>query len=81
MRRFARRWTGFALLKTRRSQVQILSPLPTSQFRGPPAFGEGLLLCDPSPRSVARSPTSKSQSSPPSQTESRLRIRLALTAA
>src|SRR5450759_3678771 len=51
--------TGFALLITRRSQVQILPPLPTSsQVRGPFPLGEGLLHVWPVTRSVTRLLTS-----------------------
>src|SRR5664280_2711750 len=44
-----------SLLITRRSQVQILPPLPTSsQVRGPFPLGEGLLHVWPVTRSVTR---------------------------
>src|SRR5450631_3076002 len=59
MRRIRLYETGFALLITRRSQVQILPPLPTSsQFRGPFPLGEGLLHVWPVTRSVTRLLTS-----------------------
>jgi hypothetical protein len=58
-RRIGRDETGFALLITRRSQVQILPPLPTSsQVRGPFPLGEGLLHVWPVTRSVTRLLTS-----------------------
>src|SRR5450631_67291 len=59
MRRIRLYETGFALLITRRSQVQILPPLPTSsQVRGPFPLGEGLLPVWPVTRSVTRLLTS-----------------------
>jgi hypothetical protein len=46
------------VLITRRSQVQILPPLPTSsQVRGPFPLGEGLLHVWPVTRSVTRTVT------------------------
>src|ERR1035437_8518516 len=51
--------TWFALLISRRSQVQILPPLPTSsQVRGPFPLGEGLLHVWPVTRSETRLLTS-----------------------
>src|ERR1035437_5750474 len=58
-RRIGRDEAGFALLITRRWQVQILPPLPTSsQVRGPFPLGEGLLHVWPVTRSVSRLLTS-----------------------